>query len=407
VSGQRRSYGTGELYTRADRTGAETWYGRWMADGVRMQRRIGPKRPDGTRDGLTRLQAEAELRRLRAEITPARRVAGDALTITDLGLAYVERMRHDGRKHSSIIGVQSILKTWLVPYFADRDLRRVTAEDVRALVKMMQKGQRSGPRRKGDRRYGRRLAVSTVRNNIGTLSAMLSLAERKGWLNANVAKRVDLPRGTPLVNEIRFLEAVEVEAVAAAAIEGDYQQIDSALFTTAAMTGLRVGELVALRWRDVDWTASRIRVRQSFVLGEFGTPKSRRSTRSVPMVDQVGGELQRLHVAAGEPTDDVLVFADPFTGEPLSKAAILKRFRLALTAAKLDNTHRFHDLRHTFGTQMAAVGVPLRTLQEWMGHRDAATTARYADYAPSLPHELAMVETAFRRGTESVIGNTS
>ena len=59
--------------------------------------------------------------------------------------------------------------------------------------------------------------------------------------------------------------------------------------------------------------------------------------------------------------------------------------RKALKAAKLDESHRFHDLRHTFGTRMAAAGVPMRTLQEWMGHRDLATTQLYADYAPSDP----------------------
>ena len=58
---------------------------------------------------------------------------------------------------------------------------------------------------------------------------------------------------------------------------------------------------MALRWTDVDWPAARIRVRQNYVLGEFGTPKSRRSTRSVPMGDEVAGELDRLSKAAGAP----------------------------------------------------------------------------------------------------------
>jgi len=57
--------------------------------------------------------------------------------------------------------------------------------------------------------------------------------------------------------------------------------------------------------------------------------------------------------------------------------------------------HRFHDLRHTFGTAMAAAGVPMRTLQEWMGHRDIGTTQRYADYAPN-EREVEMVDRAFR-----------
>jgi integrase len=165
------------------------------------------------------------------------------------------------------------------------------------------------------------------------------------------------------------------------------------------MTGLRHGELIALRWRDVDWAAMRLRVRQNHVLGEFGTPKSKRSTRSVPMAAEVGGELDRLakrHCA--EPPPDALVFADRHTGGPLSKAANNRRFRKALKGAHLDETHRIHDLRHTFGTRMAAVGTPMRTLQEWMGHRDIATTQRYADYAPSA-REAQLVEAAF--GVES------
>ena len=72
--------------------------------------------------------------------------------------------------------------------------------------------------------------------------------------------------------------------------------------------------------------------------------------------------------------------------------------RAALNAAKLDTSHRFHDLRHTFGTRMAAAGVPMRTLQEWMGHRDLATTQIYADYAPGA-HEAEMVAAAFARGS--------
>jgi integrase len=63
-------------------------------------------------------------------------------------------------------------------------------------------------------------------------------------------------------------------------------------------------------------------------------------------------------------------------------------------AAGLDESHRFHDLRHTFGTRMAAAGVPIRTLQAWMGHRDMATTAIYADYAESA-HEAEWVAAAF------------
>src|SRR5207245_757478 len=83
----------------------------------------------------------------------------------------------------------------------------------------------------------------------------------------------------------------------------------------------------------------------------------------------------------------------------LDKAAILRRYRRALKAARLDESHRFHDLRHTFGTRMAAAGGSTRTLQEWVGHRDIGPTQRYADYPPS-PHEAAGVEAAFGGAAE-------
>jgi integrase len=198
--------------------------------------------------------------------------------------------------------------------------------------------------------------------------------------------------------EIRFLALDELQLLVDHARPGIFQVVDRALYLTAAMTGLRKGELVALRWRDVDWPAARIRVRQNYTRGEFGTPKSKRPTRSVPMADEVGGELERLFKASQWRGDDDLVFAHPATGGVLAKSNVSRRMRAALKAAGLDETHRFHDLRHTFGTRMAAAGVPLRTLQEFMGHRDLTTTQIYADYAPSA-REAEMVAAAFARGS--------
>ena len=77
------------------------------------------------------------------------------------------------------------------------------------------------------------------------------------------------------------------------------------------------------------------------------------------------------------------------------------RFYAAMKAAGMaqrcgrKNGITFHSLRHTFGTRMAAAGVPLRTLQEWMGHKDHATTQRYADYAPDPTGAAALVARAF------------
>jgi len=70
--------------------------------------------------------------------------------------------------------------------------------------------------------------------------------------------------------------------------------VERVMYLTAAMTGMRQGELFALRWRDVDWSAGRIRVRRNYVRGEFGAPKSKRSARSVPLASRVAGELELL-----------------------------------------------------------------------------------------------------------------
>jgi integrase len=75
-------------------------------------------------------------------------------------------------------------------------------------------------------------------------------------------------------------------------------------------------------------------------------------------------------------------------------SALGRRYTKALRNARAREV-RSNDLRHTFGTRTAAAGAPLRTLQEWMGHRDFKTTLIYADYAPS-DHETEMVERAFR-----------
>ena len=75
------------------------------------------------------------------------------------------------------------------------------------------------------------------------------------------------------------------------------------------------------------------------------------------------------------------VFADPRTGQPVARTPNIARYRQALQAAQLDPAFRFHDLRHTFGTAMAATA-DLRAVQAWMGHEDSRTTQIYSHYAP-------------------------
>ena len=153
---------------------------------------------------------------------------------------------------------------------------------------------------------------------------------------------------------------------------------------TAGMSGLRRSELLGLRWRDVDWEAQRIRVRNAYVLGEHSAEgKSDLSTRrSVPMADRLMRELDAWSQRTAFSHDDDLVFAHPETGNALDAAKVSKRFKAACRTAKV-RVVRFHDLRHTFATRLAAAGTPLRTIQEYLGHANAKTTQIYSHYAPS------------------------
>jgi integrase len=154
---------------------------------------------------------------------------------------------------------------------------------------------------------------------------------------------------------------------------------DAAIFLTAAFTGLRRGELVALRWRDVDFARSHIRVRASYTEGGLTTPKSGK-IRAVPMAPAVASTLARLGDREANTGDDDLVFPGS-AGGYLDGSALYRRYKLALRRAGLRDL-RFHDLRHTFGTQVIATASILK-VKEWMGHADVDTTMRYLHFAPS------------------------
>jgi integrase len=106
------------------------------------------------------------------------------------------------------------------------------------------------------------------------------------------------------------------------------------------------------------WLVQKARVRRNYVRGQFGPPKSKRSSRGVPLAIRVAGALSDLHRQSAYQGDDDLVFGHPHTGQPLDPSQVLKCFKRYCRTAGI-REQRFHDLRHMFGTQMAAAGVPL------------------------------------------------
>jgi integrase len=278
--------------------------------------------------------------------------------------------------------VRSHLRVHLGPFLGARSIDRITSEDVTRLLARLH---RSGRRPK------------TVRNVFSTLHSVFELAVKRSWLAANPCKLVDPPEVHPST-DIRFLTQRELIAVIERGIPADeWGRIERPLYLMAAMSGLRQGELLALRWMDLDPSARKVRVRRAWVRGEFKAPKSRRGSRGVPLADDLVEALRELAEHSAYVADDDLVFAHAHSGRPLDRSKVRKRFQAACRRTGV-RVVRFHDLRHTFGTRVAASGdVSLRALQEWMGHRDPHTTLIYADYQPGA-HEAAIVTRAFRLG---------
>lgn len=384
----KRPYGSGSLYTRVDARGKVSWYGHFRIGTRQIKKRIGPKREVGARNGLTRAQAEARLRKLidAGQHCPEQ---PERLTVAEAGERLLKHLKSIGRKRSTVEGYESFLRVHLAPFFGEQPVGRITSSDVEGFIA---------------EKLGAGCAPKSIRNYLGLLHSIFDFAERRGWGRGNPCKRVDRPVGEQADPGIRFLDEAELEALLRAVRGDGLGPTDRVLYLTAAMTGLRQGELLALRWRDIDWQAARVRVTQNYVRGEFGTPKSKRSSRSVPLADRLAVELERHFKASPWQGDDDLIFAHPEIGRPLERSRLLKRFKRNLARASVREM-RFHDLRHTFGTRVAAAGVPLRTLQEWMGHRDFKTTLIYADYQPS-EQEFQFVERAFQRPAAATLQQT-
>jgi integrase len=370
----RRSYGSGSIVVRRG-----AYYGKWRIGDRQVMRKLGLVRKPGSSEGLTRKQAESELRgRMReVKVAPA---AYERTTIAELGERYLHHVEHVlQRKPTTVADYGSILRSHLVPYFGSHAVERITSDRIAEYMAL---------------KASDGLATKTVSNHLNFTHGLFAFALKRGWVAANPVAAVDRPRSRGVDPDIRYLDRGEVEALLRAVPDDQLGPTDRALYLTATMTGLRQGELAALRWQDVDWIAGVVRVRRNFTRGRFGTPKTRRSSRAVPMADRVAAELELHYQRSRYQGDEDLVFCHPDTGGPYDPSKSRKRFKAALTAAGL-RPIRFHDLRHTFGTGMAAAGAPLRAIQEWMGHRDIQTTQVYADYAPDPSQGAVWAQAAF------------
>lgn len=156
---------------------------------------------------------------------------------------------------------------------------------------------------------------------------------------------------------------------------------DAELVRVAAFAGLRRGELVAVHWRDVDFTGRKLIIRRSLSGDtEVKSTKSRR-VREVPLPDQAAVAFERLSRRDEFTGPDDYVFCSRL-GRRLDPSALRRRYERARDAAGLDPL-RFHDLRHTYGSLLVAGGIDLVSIKAAMGHSRITTTERYLHARPA------------------------
>jgi integrase len=142
--------------------------------------------------------------------------------------------------------------------------------------------------------------------------------------------------------------------------------------------GLRLGEIIALEWRDVELGARRLTVQRSEWLGHVTVPKGGRSRR-LPMTQRLTAAL---NAARHLRSDRVLCHAD---GSSITRDRVIKAIRGAQRVAGVDQ--RVHILRHTFCSHLAMKGAPARAIQELAGHADLSTTQRYMHLSPAATED--------------------
>jgi integrase len=229
-------------------------------------------------------------------------------------------------------------------------------------------------------------AVSTLRSVRATFSTVLEAAVAHRYLTENPAHRIRL-READSRREPRYYRAPETRRLL-----GSLEEPCRSVVAVAVFTGLRIGEILALRWKRIDLLNCRLEVAETYSSGEFGPPKTRSSRRTIPMSASLVELFKHLRPAGCEP--EKLVFATA-KGTPLnSKNLYNRQLAPACDAIGLPRVS-WHSFRHTHATLMHEAGESLKTAQSLLGHSDIETTLGV--YTHAIPD-------AQRRAVERVAG---
>lgn len=257
-------------------------------------------------------------------------------------------------KRSSYLTYTNLWRRHVRPALGGMLLDRISADEIRGML--------AGLNAAG-------LSPATQRGALRLVRSALTSAQEEGHIRHNPCSRIRLC--TPESAEQRVLNTREQERLRTACTAPGHTATLLGLYT-----GLRLGEVCALQWADVDWERKTITVRRTVqrmkqangagTALSIGSPKTARSRRVIPVPDFLLGHLQAMRADSAGPW----IFAQGRAAEPRT----VQRRLLALTKQLgMEDVH-FHTLRHTFATRLVEMGVDVKTVSVLLGHSSTRTT---------------------------------
>ena len=313
-----------------------------------------------TAPGNTKREAKAYERELLAAIhngTYGTHEEKDVPAFTAYADEWLETYVKTHCKPSTLRTRKSALRAHIKPFFGKMKLDEIGKRDIaRFKSKLLDK----------------ELSRKTVNNHLGILSSLLNTAVE--WEVIESAPKVTwLKTPDPKFDFLDFNEADRL-------IEASEPEIRPMVFV-AIKTGMRLGEMLALRWQDVDLVKGEIHVQRSATRGKVSTPKSGRN-RVIALSPNTVAVLKK-HRPHSKLRGE-LVFSNK-RGELQTRDMVKRPLKRACRKAGLRHI-TWHDLRHTYASHLVMHNVPMKTVQELLGHATMEMTMRYAHLSESAKH---------------------
>lgn len=304
-------------------------------------------------------------------------VTGPRQTLAQYLTHWCDNVKAARLKPRTMERYRGVIRSHVIPAIGHLTLAKVTPQHLERLYAQM------------------RVSPASIRYTHQVLHSAFAHALRVRVISRNPAAGVAPPK--PSQREMLYLDPAEARAFLGAVVDDPL----GPLYALALTSGLRLGELLALRWSDVDLSHATLAVRHTlhYMAGRWSLtePKTPRSRRQVALSETALAAIRRQkarqaadRLGAGEAwTDHGFVFADAF-GEPLHGSRITERRLRPLLKSYALPSIRFHDLRHTAATLMLAGGVNPKVVSEMLGHASVAITLdRYSHVIPSMQEDAA------------------